>query len=797
MTSRIFSPWRATGAAVVLGLTTCLQLKAAFSGLEYEWTGAADSNYLNAANWTTYTYGTTTKTAATVAPGATSDIVFTSSASNRVLNLANTATGDATYNIYGLCSAVSLGYTMNLSGTSNGWLVYNIVGRGTHPYAVDPSTTLTGSSANRLSFYLNLGNYSKITFSGGSTLPMEATSGLTYATINMTGNSIIDASGISSAKTSNLLGLGALTMAEGTTVYSGNYGISVNNGLVAGQEVTWGGHIYSASTVTVSSTNYAAANSIVRVTPTGVVDLPGGFLIRYGSQYLVDGVHNGPISTYGGQNGVVGGTGTINGTLAITAGTSLAPAGRSAYGKLTVNGTVNLAGTLSLEMYSGTVYDQLSLNGPLNLLSGSNLAVGVSDTFPLVPARYRLVQLLNGNVISGSLTSYALPGSSWSYVMGADYIDVIYIQLPFVQKYPLLTGNRARLANYVDQVVAAGTPPPSLVDSWNRKDVAFFSSVIDQLSVAQYYSWFPAAIERAESMIQSLDDRMNQRAERQVHSFEAYTFNYRQESSINSDDFLGTAYSNYETQSTILGADYLIRDGLTVGGLFNYGLTHTDLDMSQSVSSTFNYTGALYAQYKPDDWQVQLVGFGGVDDYTARRTVTATTFGENVRGKTNGTHLGGRASAGYTFKTKWFEVTPSISLGVMNFKTSDFQETGTNGSENVALGVRAQNFTSLSGDVGLRVARSFPTKKGGTIRPFVSIDERREVFSGYRTLKAQLWGQQFAVLSPGIQSQGLRYNFGLDYDISHTVSLQVRYSVEHGGVSDESLAIRAGMNAAF
>jgi uncharacterized protein with beta-barrel porin domain len=352
------------------------------------------------------------------------------------------------------------------------------------------------------------------------------------------------------------------------------------------------------------------------------------------------------------------------------------------------------------------------------------------------------------------------------------------------------------LANYVDQVVLAGTPPPSLVDSWNRKDVTFFSSVIDQLSVAQYYSWFPAAVERAESMVQSLDDRMDQRGERKAHSFEAYTFNYRQESSINSDDFLGTAYSNYETSSTILGADYAVRPNLTVGGLFNYGLTRTDLDLSQSVSSTQSYSGALYAQYRPSDWQIQMVGFGGVDSYTSRRTVTATTFGDNVRGKTQGTHVGGRVSTGYTYKFPWFEVTPYLGLEAMNFKVSDFQETGTNGSENVALGVRAQNFTSLSGDLAVRIARSFPTKTG-TIRPFVMIDRRHEVYNGNRTLKAQLWGTQFAVLTPGIQSDGLRYNFGLDYDVTHAVSLQVRYSMEHRGVSDESLALRGGLNCTF
>ena len=610
---------------------------------------------------------------------------------------------------------------------------------------------------------------------------------------------MIDASGMTNIVSGTTtvsgaqLGIGGLNMEAGTSVYLGKYIAYINGLNLAGEEQQWGGHLYQDATVTTTTVNYGVG--VTRVMPTGVVDLPGGFLLRSGGSYLVDGVHNGPISTYAGVNAVLGGTGTINGALTIASGTSLAPAGKALTGKLTVNGNVSLNGALSIDMLSATSFDQLAINGTLTLglttANASSLAVGISDDFPLVPATYRVLQVTNGSIVN-SFATVALPGSSWSYVMGSDYIDIIYTQLPFIQKYSLV-GNNLLLGAFVDNAILAGTPPPKLVDSLNRKDVIFFKSVIAQLSPATYYGWYPGAVERADALVQTLDDRIDQRGERKNHSLETYTFDYRQESSINSIENMGTEYTNIDTTSILGGADYVVSPLLTVGGLVDYALTHTELDRSQSISSTDSYTGALYAQHRRENWQFQAVGFGGLDNYTARRNVANTTLGAWVRSKTDGSHFGGSLSSAYTYRLPWIEITPTIGVQAMDWMVDGFTETG---ADQVALKVASQNEMSLAGRLSLRLAQSYPTARG-FIRPFISVGLQHEFFDGDRTMKAMLWGQTISVKAPGIESQGLHFDAGIDYDITHMLSLQVRYSVEHGGAVDESLGVRGGLTYAF
>jgi uncharacterized protein with beta-barrel porin domain len=789
-----------TGTVIALSFIAGFSLQAAVP--LYNWTGAVDSDYLNAANWNVSTFAAPTVTSpATVAPGGTSDIRLMSAPTNRVLNLNYTGAGPMTYQIYGIQAGVSLGYTINFSGTSNGWLTYNIVGRGTHPYATDATLTLTGSSANRLGFFINLGSYSKITFDGSPYMAMAGTSGLTYAKIAMKGNSMIDASGMTNITNNTTtppttlsgaqVGIGGLNMEAGTSLNLGAYIAYINGLNLAGEQQIWAGHIFSTSTGT--TVNYGLG--VTRVATTGAVDLPGGFLLRSGGSYLVDGVHNGPISTTAGTNSILGGTGIVNGALTISSGTSIAPAGKAVAGRLTVNGNVSLNGALSIDMLSATDYDVLALNGTLTLglttANASSLAVGISDTFPLIPAAYRVLQVTNGNIVN-SFATIALPGSSWSYVMGADYIDIIYTQRPFIEKYPLV-GNNLLLGAFADNAILAGTMPAGLVDSMNRKDVIFFKGVIGQLSPTPYYGWYPAAVVRASALVKTLDDRIDQRGERPVHSLETYTFSSRQESSINTDANIGTDYTNIDTSSILGGADYVVSPLLTVGGLLNYALTHTDLDLSQSVSSTQSYTGALYAQHRRGDWQFQAVGFMGVDDYTARRNVANTTLATWARAKTNGSHFGGSVSGAYTYRLPWIEIMPTVGLQALDWKADGFTETE---AKEASLVVAKQYEVSLSGRVGLRLAQSYPTARG-FIRPFVSINLQHEFFSGDRTMKATLWGEKLSVKAPGIQEQGLHLDAGIDYDITHALSMQLRYSIEHGGAVDESVGVRGGLNVTF
>jgi outer membrane autotransporter protein len=110
--------------------------------------------------------------------------------------------------------------------------------------------------------------------------------------------------------------------------------------------------------------------------------------------------------------------------------------------------------------------------------------------------------------------------------------------------------------------------------------------------------------------------------------------------------------------------------------------------------------------------------------------------------------------------------------------------------------VKSQTELLFSGRAGIRIARSFPVAHG-FIRPFVNIGLQHQFNNGDRTIKADLFGSTLSVKTNGLAANGFRYDAGLDWDMTRRSSLQIRYSSEVGGVVDESMAVRAGLNMAF
>lgn len=793
---------RLGGAAALLVLAA---LPAYSQVTVVDWVGV-DSNYLNSANWSTG-----------VVPDGTSDLRLTSTPTNRVINLSNTGTGDVTYQVNALRTGVQYGYTINLSGNANGKLIYNIVGRGTHPYNTEPLTTGTGNTANRLSMYMNVGPNTVITFDGSTTLASGSTSGLTYATINLTGNSMIDGSNIGGS----LLEIGMVNVEQGSSVYLGSKKFTVSGNVAAGLEEQWAGHVYQDVNATTRGYDTQKwGTGTTRVMPTGVVDIPGNFRIRGASQYLVDGVHNGVILT-AGTGGVVGGTGTINGpsvtdssvtvrptsAVQISVNNSLAPAGRDDVGTLTINGHVTQNGTLSFEMFTPTAYDKLLLHGDLMLGATSTLAVGLADSFPLQPGTYRLLTVSGtnydvdagafvANAIEGTFGSVALPSSQGlaaSYVMTSTYIDVIFKQLAFATN-PQLSGNQKRIAFQVDRAVAADTAPLSLLDTLNRApSIILFREILDQLSPTAYQSWFPSAVTRANSMVQTIDDQMFQSiaGDRAAGSMETFFQGYRQESSRDADDI--SAYSNYDTMSALGGFDYAIGAGTVLGGFVSYDTTDYDLDVYSGTSTVESTTVGAYLRNRRGPVELTGTAFVGVDDYESRRSIVRTKLGDWADSTTDGLHFGGKVGAGYLINTPWFEITPTAALQYLSWETKAFTESGSNGGN---LRVKYQRDESIASRAGFRLSRSFEVAHG-ILRPFFNVAWQHEFKSGERELKADLFGSQVTVAAPGIDSNGFRIDAGIDWNVSRAISLNARYITEQGGAADESVGVRGGLTIAF
>ncbi|MGC4071979.1 MAG: autotransporter domain-containing protein [Nibricoccus sp.] len=737
-----------------------------------DWLGV-DSNYLNPANWSSGTV-----------PNGTSALRFNSTITNRVINLNYTGTGNVIYNVNAFRTAVNFGYTMNIAGNQNGWLNYNIVGRGTHPYNTEPNTTSTGNAANRLSFYLNVGPYTRLSFDGASTLASGATSGLLYAEVSLMGNAILDITGATGTRVE----LGGLNAEVGTQVLLGNKGFNINGATQAGQTAIWAGQITQTA---VTPDIQMWGQGITRVATTGVVTVPSRWNMRQGT-YLIDGVHNGPITV--NASTAVGGSGTINGAVSSNVNGSIVPGGRTTTGTLTINGDVGLGGTLSIDLISPTEFDRLVVNGILTIGATGNLAVGVAESFPLQPGTFRV--LTTSQPIVGTFGSVALPSSQGliaSYVLGSNYVDVIFNQLAFGTN-PLLVGNHQLIAAHIDKAVAAGTAPGSLLDTLNRQpSIILFRQVLDELSPTTYQSWFPSAVVRTNSMVQTIDDQLFQDARigRRNGTMQTFFQGYRQESSKDADE--NAPYSNYDTIAALGGFDYAFGEKLVVGAFVDYQTTDFDLDVAGGLSTAESITGGLYARHTRGKLNATATAFAGMDEYESKRSIVRTRLGSWALAETDGTRYGASVTAAYDIATPFFDITPTVGAQWLSWDAKAFTETGSNGAN---LRVKYQSEASLASRVGFRIARSFDIQ-AGTLRPFVNFAWQHEFKDGERNLSAELFGSTFAIKAPGIDANGFRVDAGVDWNVTKAISLTVRCITERGGAADESVGVRGGLTVAF
>jgi uncharacterized protein with beta-barrel porin domain len=832
----------------------------------YNWIGNVDSNYLNAANWRLLVGGVETGVA-TVAPGQGDDIRLLQSSTTRVLDIINTDAGNKQVDVFGMSSAVSYGYTLNLSTQTSGTLIYNITGRGTHPFNASAQTNSAGEGAMRLRFNINMGRDTVLRFdqnggwgnSGtGNPVVTDQTAGLIYAFVTMEGNAVLDArdarnpltiTGTNSTSTTNppgsvnsqgTLAIGGLNMSKDAVVYL-NYGKSnLGDAVLANMEENWAGLVIKEDwtladfnvdltrsgslpedvTMDMLSKNANMQDTqkwgvgITRV--SGTVFHPGGVVnirssaVANRNGYAVDGLHVGPIN--GTNNSTwIGGKGHIQGLVTVQKGSLITGGDRGTAGTLTVTGTIDISrgtsadpagGSLSIDLMTATEFDKVIINGNFIISSTSGvgfLTVGRGEEFPLTAGTFRVLEVNDGDILGAfpdnNVTLPQSLGLAASYLLGSRSLDIIFTQLDFGDN-PDIMGNYHTMAMLIDKAAAAGAVSNSLFDTLNRQpSIAYFRQVIDQLTPIIYQAWFPSAVVRVNSMVQSVEDRLMQDAGygRSPRSVQTYVQGWRQESSRTRDVL--AAYSNYDTYATMAGVDYAFSENTVAGVYLAYETTEYDFDAYGSTGEGKGYTIGAYARHNFGNWQFNAVTLFGTDDYSASRNISLTRLGTWANADTDGSRLGAGVSVAYTFKHPWVEASPVLGVQWLNWKADAFTETGFE-EENVNLAVKSQSETSLQTRLGVRLSRAFESSRG-FIRPYLHMAYVREFESDERDMTADVLGVPFTIKAPGIDANGMRVDAGIDWDVTRAVRAGVRYTAQYNNACDESMGVRAIISFAF
>jgi outer membrane autotransporter protein len=872
-----------------------------------DWTGAVDNNWFNPGNWS----GGSVPDGAIVAIRLPGDNAIT----NKNIVAHYDGTGDKTIQLYSIQTGANKSYTLEFSGNDDGLLIINPIGRGLTFDGFIGSTPQVGRSlditypesigdtSTRLAAYYKLGKNTLITFDNSYAGLRVAENGLGSGIFTMTNNARMDLSKagdlpfVYEGIVNNAPGVvtftpnrqtpiyigGLLETGPDTSIYVGGRYVNLNGKLTKGQTSIMGGLFYH------DQSDGTAANAVCDVygditRMTGQVNFEGDgrarFRINGGVQYLVEGVHNGGISTRN-SGATIGGSGIINGAIQVaeggmlTAGYRESTIGNSPDTPLTINATsVELNGSLSLDLVTETVHDQLLINlsGTMQIRSPAtvdlvatpnarfaNLIINMADTFPRLvpqPVNYDMMTVNIDTVASGTTPFFVgdfrdvdasgnvtrenvtLPASlslktSWewrdtyeySYTYSQDLLKqrvlvVTIEQTPFSEVKdartgePLLHGNRLAIAEKVDEVynllvnpATAVSPDPQtraaylpLFESLNfQPSIIQYNDVLDKLSPGGYQPWFPSAVVRTNALVQSIEDRMYQDAafDRKKGSWNLFLDGYRQEASRSKNDL--AAYSNYGIIGTVVGGDYAIGENFVAGAFIGYELTDFDIDAADGTCDVDSLTFGLKARYNLNDKvQFNVTAFYGTDGYKSKRSVAQTGLGNWAEADPDGTRMGAAASLAYTFNSPLCEITPIVGLQWLDWEADAFQER--NGG-NANLRVYKQRATSQQGKVGIRLAKSFPLKRG-ILRPFFHYSQIHEFNDATRTISADVFGnvlsaQRIDMIAPATETNGYRLDLGLDWSITRKLRAELRYQSEYRGAASESVGVRAGINYTF
>lgn len=840
------SAWRTFGQSVLATIivasasftassSVCAQTPTPVPQYFYEWTGAADANFFNINNWS-YSGTTAVPSTPAVPPnGRTTSINLPLDSANKTIDYIYTGAGTERFTFYSIQAGVSKTYTINFAGSENGWLEINPVGKGFSAAgnlgaAQSPSSNGSNTSG-RNQVFVTLNPYTRLVLDNSLTSMFRGENGLTAGIFTLLGNAEMDltkageaghfiqSNGIAYDGVGSTLQIGGILYTDpGTLISAGTNTMNLQAKISGGLQTDLKGLITWDTTTTgtdgrlVSATkthSFYGAETIM----SGTVRSPGIIRLRQSpAQYIVNGLHEGPITIENGA--ALGGSGVIvpnkfesTGIIQVNRGGILTPAGRgTATHKdkpLTINGDVLLYGILSFDLVTDEYYDRLIINGNLDIPAVSttpsstpSLAIGREESFPLAPGTYQLLTV-NGT-ITGTFEeeNVSLPISlslrpSWRWV--GNTLEVSFEQLPFASD-PTLAGMYRIVAERIDEIANDGVLDPILLDTLNRQPSAvLFKDVLYQLSPSTYQAWYPSAIFRTNSMVQNIDDMQFQDAayKRKKNSWQTFLQGYRLEASRARNDM--ATYSNYGTIAMIGGADYAFGENFVAGGFILFEKSDFDLDTEGGESNADSYTGGIKARFTPGKFQFNLTAFYGTDDYSSKRTVAKTNLATWADSDTSGSRIGAAFSAAYTINIPWFEITPTAGMQWLSWEADAFQERNGNDAN---LYVYKQKETSLESKVGVRIARSIETKYG-QIRPFFQYVWIHEFKNDTRTISADLFGGRIDIDAPGSNSDGYRLDFGLDFDIGRNFRMDLRYTGEYKTAVDESRGFRAGVTWTF
>jgi autotransporter-associated beta strand protein len=520
---------------------------------------------------------------------------------------------------------------------------------------------------------------------------------------------------------------------------------------------------------------------------TGGTNIEGGVLIAENSSALGLGsvtVNGGALALAGPLAVNVGGNYSQSSTGGLQLGLGGTTAGQ--WDSLSIAGTAALAGNLTLSLYSGY---QVRGDQTFDLLDAAG---GVNSQF-------------------GSVTDLLYEPVSMVYTPDS----VILNTLTFTQLG--LTTNEKAVGGALDNLSANLEDLP-LLNLLDAEPLSSLPGIYDQLSPASltpiYKMRFLNSQVQGQLVWQRLSGLWGEKGFDTVNSSpvgesaagvgDAITASETQMDQnvqpghwgafINAMDNTGTITSDgngvgyqFATRGMMAGADYRFDKGWVGGLLIGYDQSNTSQSTGQV--STTGSQGGLYAGWKQNQFHIEVLVDGGVDNYTTQRTA----FDGTAVGSATGLEYTGQLNLGYDWSVGDNKINTFVSGQYTEVDLNGFSESGSL----EPLTFPNQGEVYLSSDAGVQLSRSWKVGRV-TLSPAVSASWEHVYQGNMDSLAANLGtGENFTVYGPATGTDGMALSGGLNIELPRNISVYAQYQGELGMTNYTEQSFTGGINLAF
>jgi len=256
-------------------------------------------------------------------------------------------------------------------------------------------------------------------------------------------------------------------------------------------------------------------------------------------------------------------------------------------------------------------------------------------------------------------------------------------------------------------------------------------------------------------------------------------------------------HSSYTTGRVRGGMDYLVAQNFRVGALFGYSHTDAALDEEGSKAHIDSYTPGIYATYadKQGFYANGLFTYTR-NDYSTDRNIIIPGVNRTATGAPSGNQFGGDLDGGYEFHKDNWTFGPSAGLTYVNLGIDSFSE---NGAGAANLSVNNQSADSLRSRLGGTVR--YDAKFGSfVVTPHLSAFWQHEYLADGNSITSQfegLPGGTFAVQTAPGDSDNALLGFGVDAEVTRSLTVFIDYTTEAGGATFFGQSASGGVKISY